>query len=935
MNPEKSIVINGRICPYRDDETVLDVARRNGIYIPTLCHLAGTTNTGACRVCVVEVEGVRNLVASCAMPAMHNMVVFTDSPRVIEARRFIIALLLISGNHNCAARGAANGDWTDFQAVVREDDGSGELCDAYGACMLQELAYRYQAFELMTDLRLPGLRSEHAVEDANPFIVRDFSRCVLCGRCVKACNEIQVNRAIAHGYRGMEAKIVTRGDGTLAGSDCVFCGECVQACPVGALVEKEVRFGTRFWSLARVPSTCGLCSTGCAVNIYTKNNAVVRIEGDPSGAVNGGSLCAKGRYAFGFTGIKGRVTDPMVRKGASLEAAGWEEALGMIAGSLARIVKEHGPDAVAGVASARCINEDLYAMQRFFRAVIGTNNIDSTAGLLDGPAFRALRESPGVSAMTNTVGDIDASDCILVAGCDATASHPVIASRIKRAATVRGVPLIVADPGETALARHAAWHLRPEPGTDAAWIYGFINVIIKEGLADLDAAAKSFERFNALHKAVADYTPERVEQITGIPAELLVDAARAYGGATRASAFYASGLTQHGAGITNVRALADLAMLCGNLGVAGGGINPLLGEANSQGACDMGCLPDQLPGHRGTGDEDARSVFGASWGTTPPAAGGKNIMEMIRAIEEGSLRALVLLGVDLPAFLPDPGRIEKALGRLDLLVVHEMMMTGSASMAHVLLPAMSPAECEGTLTSTDRMVRLVHKAIEPGAGRREGWRLFAGLSRVMGHDTGHDSAEKVFEEIARLVPAYGDMSYPQIEERGGLRWRFGAKGKPRRRSRKPPALRAPGEGDEGEIFKPGAATGRRPSFHAVEIRLPDRGGMPFTLVPTGIMKEYHHYTGDLAAFAETSAAMNPGDAVKTGIGDGDAARITSAAGSIELRVMLDPGVREGVISLPFHGTGKRIGELIAPVPDPESGMPAYKSSGVRVEKVGG
>ncbi len=420
MSPENSILINGHPYSYRDEETVLDVAGRNGIYIPTLCHLAGTTATGACRICVVEVEGVRNLVASCAMPAMKNMVVFTDSPRVIEARRFIIALLMVSGSHNCAARGVSDDDWTDFQARVRGDDGSRELCDAYGACVLQELAYRYQAFELISKLRLPGFRTEYSVEDANPYIIRDFSRCILCGRCVKACNEVQVNSAISHGYRGMEAKIVTRGDGALAGSDCVFCGECVQVCPVGALVEKNARYGTRFWTMDRVASTCGLCSTGCPVIIYAKDNAVIRIEGDPGGAVNGGSLCVKGRYAFGYAGGAARLTVPMARKGDALAETGWDAALQTVAGTLGRIVKDHGPDAVAGVASATCTNEDLYSMQRFFRVAIGTNNIDTTARLLDGPAFYALRGSPGVSAMTNTLGEIDASDCIMVVGSDTT-----------------------------------------------------------------------------------------------------------------------------------------------------------------------------------------------------------------------------------------------------------------------------------------------------------------------------------------------------------------------------------------------------------------------------------------------------------------------------------------------------------------------------------
>lgn len=375
------ITINGNEYTFEEGDTILDVATRNGIYIPTLCHLKGTAPTGACRVCVVEVEGARFLVPACSMPVSKNMVVRTDTKKVRESRRFNIAFLMISGNHNCAARGSSDEDWTDFQLNVREYDGDTELCPAYGRCELQELAYRYQVFELIDELRLHGLKPNYEMELANPFIIRDFSRCILCGRCIKACEEVQVNRAISFGYRGISAKIVTRGDNPYIESDCVFCGECLQACPVGALVLKDNRFEARPWELKRVESTCTYCGTGCSIDLYVKDNQIVMVNGTESGVVNQGSLCVKGRFGYDFVNSPDRLTTPLIREGDSFKPASWDEALDLISKKLTAVKDADGPDSIAGLSSARCTNEDNYIMQKFMRAVIGTNNIDHCARL--------------------------------------------------------------------------------------------------------------------------------------------------------------------------------------------------------------------------------------------------------------------------------------------------------------------------------------------------------------------------------------------------------------------------------------------------------------------------------------------------------------------------------------------------------------------------
>ncbi len=377
MSTDKIITINGRGYSFEDGETILDVANRNGIFIPTLCHLKDTAPTGACRVCVVEVKRARYLAAACTMPAANKMEVLTDSPQVIEARKNVIALLMTSGNHNCTVRGNTEGDWTDFQLNVRDYDQSSEICDAYGTCKLQELAYLYQ----VGDMQYGEIETEYPIETVNPFIIRDFSRCIMCGRCVKACNEVQVNNAIGFGYRGLEAKIITASDQPLADSDCVFCGECIQVCPVGALVEKNTRYEGRQWDLKRVQSTCTYCGTGCSVDLYIKDGKVVKTAGSENGIVNKGSLCVKGRYGNDFIHHPDRLTKPLIREGSDFKEVGWDEALDFISNKLTEIKEKNGPDAIAGLSSARCTNEDNYIMQKFMRAVIGTNNVDHCARL--------------------------------------------------------------------------------------------------------------------------------------------------------------------------------------------------------------------------------------------------------------------------------------------------------------------------------------------------------------------------------------------------------------------------------------------------------------------------------------------------------------------------------------------------------------------------
>ena len=376
MSDQRTIRINGNPLTFEIGETILDVAQRNFIDIPTLCHLKGVTPTGACRICVVEVERARTLQPACVTPVVNNMVVQTETPKVIEARRMMLQLMLSSGNHNCAVRGSDAGDWTQFQLNVHKDDNSSELCPVWGDCRLQDLAYRYQ----VSGEGFDSTHTRYPMETVNPFIVRDFSRCIQCGRCVQACNDVQVNNAINFGYRGAAAKIVAAGDRPLKDSDCVFCGECVQACPVGALVEKEVRYQVRPWESRKVRTTCSYCGVGCQMDLYVKNNEVVKIDGADV-VPNNGSLCVKGRFGFNFINSPERLTHPKIKENGKFRDATWDEALDLVADKLGTIKATHGSDSIGVLTSARITNEENYIAHKFTRAVLKTNNIDHCARL--------------------------------------------------------------------------------------------------------------------------------------------------------------------------------------------------------------------------------------------------------------------------------------------------------------------------------------------------------------------------------------------------------------------------------------------------------------------------------------------------------------------------------------------------------------------------
>jgi formate dehydrogenase (NADP+) alpha subunit len=913
-----TIFINSHELSFYSGETILAIAQRNNIDIPTLCHLKGTTPTGACRICMVEVQGARTLLTACATPASAGMHVKTDSPAVVTARRKILQLMLTSGNHNCAARTCNEQEWTTFQIKVQAEDGSGELCPVWGDCRLQDLAYRYQ---VSGEQHFAAIDTRYPMETVNPFIVRDFSRCIQCGRCVQACTEVQVNNAISLGYRGPESKVIAGGDRPLKDSDCVFCGECVQACPVGALVEKDARYTVRPWEVRKTRTTCSYCGVGCQLFLHVKENKVVKVTGVDT-APNHGSLCVKGRFGYHFVGSPKRLTTPLIQENGTFRQASWDEALKLVADRLTKIRDAHGSDRIGVLSSARMTNEDNYMAQKFARAVLKTNNVDHCARLCHASTVAGLAASFGSGAMTNPIADLAKADAILVTGSNTTETHPVISAYIKRAVKSGRTQLIVIDPRKIPLSTHAVLKLAPRPGTDVAWINGLMHVIIKENLYDRPFIENRTEGFESLQKSLEKYTPAFVESITGIAAEEIEAAARIYGKARAGNIVYCMGITQHSTGTDNVKALANLAMLCGNLGIVGGGVNPLRGQNNVQGACDMGCLPNVYSGYQPVAESSILRKMENSWKIYGlPAGMGLKATEMIPGALTGAIKALYIIGENPMVSDPDLNHVAKSLGNLDFLVVQDIFITETALLADVILPATCFAEKEGTFTNTERKVQRVRKAVTPPGQARDDWRIISDLAACMGLPMPYPHAEAVFSEISRVTPSYAGISYPRIEA-DGLTWPC-------------PAPDHPGT----PMLHMDRFTRGLGQFHAVEYippaEIPDET-YPLTLTTGRVLYQYHTGTmtmksDDLNERApECQVEIAQSDAFQLGIENGRMVTISSRRGSIQARAAVTDRIVPGTVFIPFHYARAAANRLTHGALDPVCAIPELKVCAVAV-----
>lgn len=875
----------------KEGATIFQAAKRLGILIPNLCSHEQLPPTGACRLCLVEVEGARSLVASCSHPVSTGMNVRTNTKRVINARRMAIDLLLSDHPQDCL------------------------VCEKNGDCRLQDYAYQLG----VRSSSFKGERHFYPIDSSNPFIERDYNKCILCGSCVAVCETIQRNNVVDFAGRGFETKIATYFDRGLKESNCVFCGQCVNVCPVGALTEKKAKFKGRSWEFSKVTTTCPYCGTGCQFDLNIKDEKIVKVTPCWEAPANQGRLCVKGKFGLDFVNREDRLKVPLIRKNGELQETGWEEALDLVARKLNEIKEKDGPDSIGGLCSAKCTNEDNYIFQKFMRAVVGTNNVDHCARLCHASTVAGLATAFGSGAMTNSIDEIAKADCILVTGSNTTENHPVIALKIKEAVSC-GAKLLVFDPRSIELADYAYLHLRQKPGTDVAWLNGLMNVIIEEDLHDKEFIQKRCENFEALAKTVAEYTPKKVESITGIPADKLREAAKIYATAKAATIIYSMGITQHTHGTDNVLSCANLAMLTCNVGKPSTGVNPLRGQNNVQGACDMGGLPNVYPGYQKVADEAARAKFEKAWDIKLPANPGLTLTEMT----DGQIKALYIMGENPLVSDPDINHVKKVLQSLDFLVCQDIFLTETAALADVVLPAVSFAEKDGTFTNTERRVQMVRAAIPPIGESKQDWQIILDLSRRMGYEMSYLDASQIMEEIAGLTPSYGGISFPRLEKEGGLQWPA-------------PTPTHPGT---PYLHQDKFARGKG-LFSPVEFRqsdeLPDKE-YPYTLT-TGRML-YHFHTGSMSRRSkgldemvkEAYMEINPADAAHLSIEADQMVKVRSRRGQIDIKAKVTDIPPKGVVFIPFHFAEAAANVLTNPALDPVAKIPELKVCAVKIEK---
>jgi len=765
-------------------------------------------------------------------------------------------------------------------------------------------------------------------EEENPFYVRNMDKCVQCGVCVRVCDEHALYHAIDFQKRGIETYVAPGIDRGIDNSDCVNCGLCVQMCPTGALTERTQHGITRPEFTKTVKTICPYCAVGCEIMVHvdTKTGRIdnVTTDFDSETSLNKGRICVKGRFGWHFVHHKDRLTTPLIKEGEDFREATWEEALDKVSRKLLEIKDKNGPDTLGFISSAKCTNEENYLMQRFAREVIGTNNIDHCARLCHSPTVKGLGETLGSAAMTNDFESIKQADVIMIIGSNTTENHPVLATWIKERKIKGKTSLIVCDPREIELKQYADVPIRHNSGSDVAFLNGMINIIIEEGLYDDEFVRKHVDGFEDLKKTVASYTPEKVANITGIDGDTLRNAARLYAKGPNSAIFYSMGITQHKYGTDNVRALANLALLCGMLGRQGTGINPLRGHNNVQGACDVGCMPEILPGYINISSEREKAqarVKEVLGGELPPNP-GKSMVKMIEAALDGSLKGLYIMGENPMVSDPDTNKQREALENLEFLVVQDLFLTETAMLADVVLPAASWAEREGTFTNTSRAVQRIRKAVESPGEAKPDWWIITEIAKACGASWNYDSPRTVMEEIRRFVPQYGGITYERLEE-GPLMWP------------------CPDENHPGTpILYTREFPHGKARFAPCDWQKPhEEPDAEYPFIATIGRSLYHFHTGTMTRRSPSGeyigslyVEINPADAERLQIKNGDKVRVSSRRGVVEGRAIITDRVPLSMVFLPFHFGEQPANALTASVFDEEAETPAYKINAVKVEK---
>jgi len=908
-----TLTIDGTQVSVPAGTSLMRAAQEADIAIPKLCATDSLEPFGSCRLCLVEIDGRRGYPSSCTTPAEAGMVVRTQTPKLAELRRGVMELYISDHPLDCLTCSA---------------NGNCELQDMAGVVGLREV--RYAEDGETCGANHFDAASRAPVDLSNPYFAYDASKCIVCNRCVRACEETQGTFALTISGRGFEARVSPGQDQPFMDSECVSCGACVQACPTATLMEKSVI--EKGQAEQSVVTTCAYCGVGCAFKAEVKGTEVVRMVPWKDGQANHGHSCVKGRFAWGYATHPDRITTPMIRRSIDdpWQKVSWEEAIGYAAAEFRRIQAKHGREAIGGITSSRCTNEETYLVQKLVRAAFGNNNVDTCARVCHSPTGYGLKQTLGESAGTQTFDSVMQADVILVIGANPTDGHPVFGSQLKRRLR-QGAKLIVADPRAIDLVKgphyEAAFHLKLRPGTNVALANALAHVIVTEGLVNEAFVAErcetaAFERWRDF-VARPEHAPEATAAITGVATDAVRGAARLYATAGNGAIYYGLGVTEHSQGSTMVMAIANLAMATGNVGRMGVGVNPLRGQNNVQGACDMGSFPHELPGYRHVSDATTRGLFEDAWGVALDAEPGLRIPNMFEAALDGSFRGLYCEGEDIAQSDPDTGHVEAALRAMECIVVQDLFLNETAKYAHVFLPGASFLEKNGTFTNAERRISRVRKVMPPLAGK-EDWEVTVALANALGYPMAYRHPSEIMDEIARLTPTFRGVSYAALERRGSLQW---------------PCDEAAPDGTpimHVEQFVRGKGHFMVTAYVATEEKVNKR--YPLILTTGRILSQYNvgaqtRRTPNVAWHAEDRLEIHPVDAEDRGIRDGDWVGIASRAGETVLRATLTERVQPGVVYTTFHFPESGANVITTDNSDWATNCPEYKVTAVEVMPV--
>lgn len=899
-----SLTIDGHLVTVAAGSSVMRAAALLDINIPKLCATDSMEAFGSCRMCLVEIEGRKGYPASCTTLVEEGLVVRTQTDEVATLRRNVMELYISDHPLDCLTC-PANGDC--------------QLQDTAGEVGLREVRFGFEGEN--------HLQAEK--DNSNAYFSFDPSKCIVCSRCVRACEEIQGTYALTIEGRGFDSKVVASENEDFAESECVSCGACVQACPTSTLMEKSViELGIPEHS---VQTTCAYCGVGCSFDAELKGDKVIRMIPAKSGKANQGHSCVKGRFAFSYATHKDRITEPMIRESIDdpWKKVSWDEAVNFAAERIRQIQKKYGRNSVGGISSSRCTNEEVYLVQKLVRAAFGNNNIDTCARVCHSPTGYGLKTTLGESAGTQTFDSVQQADVIVVIGANPTDAHPVFASQLKRRLR-QGAKLIVVDPRRIDLVRgphvESDYHLNLSPGTNVALLNALAHVIVTEGLEDKEFISKRCEQvpFENWKEFVSQpiNSPEAMAEVTGISSGDITAAARLYAQADNAAIYYGLGVTEHSQGSSAVMAIANLAMLTGNLGREGVGVNPLRGQNNVQGSCDMGSFPHELPGYRHVSIDSVREPFERHWGVKIDDSPGLRIPNMFDASISGHFKGLYCQGEDIAQSDPNTQHVEQALRNLDCLIVQDIFLNETAKFAHVFLPGASFLEKDGTFTNAERRISRVRKAMAPLGGKAD-WEGTIALANALGYEMSYQHPSEIMDEIAELTPTFHGVSFDALDEKGSIQWPCNA------------------DAPEGtpimhvDEFVRGLGYFAITEYIATEEKVNKR--FPLLLTTGRILSQYNvgaqtRRTPNMLWHDEDILEIHPHDAEERGIVDADQVEVGSRAGKTVLRARLTDRVQAGVVYTTFHHPESGANVITTDNSDWATNCPEYKVTAVQVVK---